>query len=61
MKPFAEVQRWLETIQKRPAVEKGVNVPDFFEMKEAMKTKEGEEGYAKHHSNWVVSCRFDGC
>lgn len=23
-------------------------------MKEAMKTKEGEEEYAKHHSNWVM-------
>ncbi|KAJ9648652.1 Glutathione S-transferase 2 [Neophaeococcomyces mojaviensis] len=53
-KPFARVQTWLETIQKRPAVEKGVNVPEKFEMKEAMKTKEGEEEYAKHHSNWVM-------
>ena len=31
-----------------------MNVPDKFEMKEAMKTKEGEEEYAKHHSNWVM-------
>lgn len=53
-KPFSNVQKWLETIQKRPAVEKGVNIPDKFEMKEAMKTKEGEEEYAKHHSNWVM-------
>lgn len=53
-KSFPEVQLWLETIQKRPAVERGVNVPDKFEMKEAMKTKEGEEEYAKHHSNWVM-------
>lgn len=53
-KGFTEVQTWLETIQKRPAVERGVNVPDKFEMKEAMKTKEGEEGFAKHHSNWVM-------
>ena len=44
----------METIQRRPAVEKGVNVPDKFEMKEAMKTKEGEEAYAKMHSNWVM-------
>ena len=35
-KPFSEVQTWLEAIQKRPAVERGVNVPDKFEMKEAM-------------------------
>lgn len=53
-KIFLEVQRWLETIQKRPAVQRGVNIPEKFEMKEAMKTKEGEEEYAKHHSNWVM-------
>lgn len=53
-KPFPEVQKWLETIQQRPAIERGVNVPDKFEMKEAMKTKEGEEAYAKMHSNWVM-------
>ncbi|CAJ2512737.1 Uu.00g008560.m01.CDS01 [Anthostomella pinea] len=52
--PFPEVKKWLGVIQKRPAVERGVNVPDKFEMKEAMKTKEGEEEYAKHHSNWVM-------
>lgn len=53
-KPFPALQKWLETIQKRPAVEKGNNIPDKFEMKEAMKTKEGAEEYAKHHSNWVM-------
>ena len=52
--PFPTVEKWLKTIQERPAVEKGVNIPDKFEMKEAMKTKEGEEEYAKHHSNWVM-------
>ena len=44
----------METIQRRPAVQRGVDVPDNFEMKEAMKTKEGEVEYAKHHSNWVM-------
>ncbi|KAK5115498.1 hypothetical protein LTR62_001157 [Meristemomyces frigidus] len=53
-KPFAALQRWLEVIQQRPAIQKGVDVPDKFEMKEAMKTKEGEEEYAKYHSNWVM-------
>ncbi|KAK5019935.1 Glutathione S-transferase 2 [Cryomyces antarcticus] len=53
-KPFARMQKWLETIQQRPAVEKGVNIPDKFEMKEAMKTKEGEEEYTKYHSSWVM-------
>lgn len=49
------MKAWLQSIQERPAVEKGVNIPDKFEMKEAMKTKEGEEEYAKHHSNWVIA------
>ncbi|KAK3666168.1 Glutathione S-transferase 2 [Elasticomyces elasticus] len=53
-KPFPELQRWLETIQQRPAVQRGVDVPEPFEMKEKMKTKEGEAEYAKHHSNWVM-------
>ncbi|QIW98746.1 hypothetical protein AMS68_004264 [Peltaster fructicola] len=53
-KQFSELQKWLETIQQRPAIQKGVDVPKKFEMKEAMKTKEGEEEYAKHHSNWVM-------
>ncbi|USW56212.1 Putative glutathione S-transferase, Thioredoxin-like superfamily [Septoria linicola] len=51
---FPAMKKWLETIQKREAVTKGCDVPDKFEMKEAMKTKEGEEEYAKHHSNWVM-------
>ncbi|CAK1367392.1 unnamed protein product [Cercospora beticola] len=53
-KSFEALQRWLETIQKREAVKRGCDVPDKFEMKEAMKTKEGAEDYAKHHSNWVM-------
>lgn len=52
--PFPAVQEWLGVIQDRPAVKKGVDIPEKFEMKEAMKTKEGEEEYAKHHSNWVM-------
>ncbi|KAF2234208.1 glutathione S-transferase GstA [Viridothelium virens] len=51
---FPNLTNWLETVNKRPAVQKGVNVPDKFEMKEAVKTQEGEEEYAKHHSNWVM-------
>ncbi|KAF2766542.1 glutathione S-transferase [Teratosphaeria nubilosa] len=53
-KAFPELGEWMGVIQRRPAVEKGVDIPDKFEMKEAMKTKEGEEEYAKHHSNWVM-------
>ena len=45
----------MTTIQERPATKKGVIIPDgSFEMKEKLKTKEGEEEYAKHHSNWVM-------
>lgn len=51
-KPYSEIEKWMAEINSRPATEKGCNVPDKFEMKEAMKTKEGEEEYAKHHSNW---------
>lgn len=51
---FPNVEKWMERIQKRPATEKGVNIPEKFEMKEAMRTKEGEEEFAKHHSNWVI-------
>jgi len=53
-KPFPELQMWLETIQQRPAIEKGVNIPVPFEMKQKMKSKEGEEEFAKHHSKWVM-------
>ncbi|KAI9699570.1 MAG: hypothetical protein M1820_007068 [Bogoriella megaspora] len=51
---FPKIQKWKAVIEERPATEKGVNIPDAFELREAMKTKEGEEEYAKHHSNWVM-------
>lgn len=51
---FSRTRKWKSEIEKRPATEKGLNVPDKFELREAMKTKEGEEEYAKHHSNWVM-------
>ncbi|KAI9685872.1 MAG: hypothetical protein M1822_004150 [Bathelium mastoideum] len=51
---FPKLQTWLDNINERPTIQKGVNVPEKFEMKERMKTKEGEEEYAKHHSNWVM-------
>ena len=51
---FKHVKRWLDGINSRSGVQAGLNVPEKFEMKEAMKTKEGEEAYAKMHSNWVM-------
>lgn len=54
LKPFPEVEKWLDAINQREATKKGVDIPEKFEMKEAMKTKEGEDEYEKHHSNWVM-------
>lgn len=54
LEAFAGIRRWKEAIEKRPATEKGLNVPDKFELREAMKTRKGEEEYTRHHSNWVM-------
>ncbi|PSK51621.1 hypothetical protein B9Z65_2888 [Elsinoe australis] len=54
LEKFPKIQKWKREIEARPATERGLNVPDKFELREAMKTKEGEEEYAKHHSNWVM-------
>ncbi|KAG8627538.1 hypothetical protein KVT40_005021 [Elsinoe batatas] len=32
----------------------GLNVPDKFELRDAMRSKEGEEEYARYHSGWVM-------
>jgi glutathione S-transferase len=45
----------VDKINDRPAVKRGLDVPEPFTMKEKMKMKEGEEGYAKYHSNWVMN------
>ncbi|CAN8101708.1 unnamed protein product [Discula destructiva] len=50
---FQRIRRWKQAIENRPATENGLNVPDKFELREAMKTKKGEE-YSKHHSSWVM-------
>ena len=52
---FPEIKTWLETIEKRPAVNKGMNVPDdFTKMKETMKDKKKSEEYAKQSSGWIM-------
>ena len=52
---FPEIKTWLETIEKRPAVHKGMNVPDdFSKMKEIMKNKEAADEYAKKSSGWIM-------
>ena len=42
----------MDKINDRPAVKRGLDVPEPFKMKEEIKTKEGKEKYAKYHSNW---------
>jgi glutathione S-transferase len=45
----------VEDIEKRPAVEKGMNVPDDFrKMKETMKDSKKSEEYAKKSSGWIM-------
>lgn len=39
---FPAIFEWMDVINGREAVKKGLNIPDNFEMKEKMKTKEGE-------------------
>jgi glutathione S-transferase len=53
------LKNWLNVIQQRDAVKRSIDVPDKFEMKEAMKTKDGEESYSKHHSNWVMKGQME--
>lgn len=52
---YPEIKVWLETIEKRAAVNKGMNVPDdFSKMKETMKDKKKSEEYAKQSSGWIM-------
>ncbi|KAM0719081.1 hypothetical protein Q7P37_004986 [Cladosporium fusiforme] len=63
---FPEIALWRASIEKRPAVEKGTNVPDEFKMKEIMRNKEKSEEYAKQSKSflyvliWVAICRECG-
>ncbi|MCJ1362170.1 hypothetical protein MMC16_001272 [Acarospora aff. strigata] len=51
---FKEVSAWVGRINERGAVMRGLDVPEPFEMKKKMQTKEGEEEYQKMHSQWVM-------
>ena len=51
---FKELGRWLKAIEGREAVERGVNVPEKFELRERMKSKESAEAYAKKNSQWIM-------
>ncbi|KAI4238988.1 MAG: hypothetical protein LQ349_000669 [Xanthoria aureola] len=54
VKPFELLNQWLDRINERSAVKRGLDVPEPFVMKEKLKSKEGEEEYAQHHSRWVM-------
>jgi glutathione S-transferase len=56
---FPRLAEWAHVIQQRDAVKRGVDGPDKFEMKEAMKTKKGEAEYAEYHSNWVMQGQME--
>jgi glutathione S-transferase len=52
---FPEIKPWMEAIEKRPAVIRGMNVPDDFKkMKETMKDEKKAEEYAKQSSGWIM-------
>ena len=51
---FKELEAWLKAIEDRPAVQKGLNVPDKFELKEKLKNEKTANEYAKQNSNWIV-------
>ena len=53
-KPYPEIEKWMDTIQKRPAVQKGVDVPVKFDVKEKMRDSKAADEYAKHHSSWIM-------
>lgn len=48
------VRAWLDAINQRPAVQRGLDVPEKFELREAMKSKEAMDAYEKMHSSWVM-------
>jgi len=51
---FRRLKEWVDRINARPAVQRGLDVPEPFEMKKKMQTKEGEEEYQKMHAGWVM-------
>jgi len=51
---FPEVREWVERINERPAVKRGLDVPEPFKLKEKLKDQGSADEYAKMHSNWVM-------
>ncbi|KAI4188095.1 MAG: hypothetical protein L6R41_002346 [Letrouitia leprolyta] len=54
VKQFKLLSQWVDRINDRPAVQRGLNVPEPFTMKEKMKNKDFAEEFAKKHSQWVM-------
>ncbi|KAI9748722.1 MAG: hypothetical protein M4579_007140 [Chaenotheca gracillima] len=51
---FKNVKDWQDRINARPAVQRGLDVPEPFEMKKKMQSKAGEEEFANMHSQWIM-------
>ncbi|KAL8937569.1 MAG: hypothetical protein Q9216_004366 [Gyalolechia sp. 2 TL-2023] len=52
---FPHLSQWVDRINDRPAVKRGLDVPDSFTtLKEKLKSKEAQEEYAKQASQWVL-------
>jgi glutathione S-transferase len=58
-KPFAEIEKWMHVINERPAVQRGINIPDEFKLKEIMSSKEKMDEHAKKASAWVMKGQED--
>lgn len=56
---FPHLKDWRDRINARPAIQKGLDVPEPFEMKKKMQSKEGEKEFEKYHSEWVMKGQND--
>ena len=54
MTQFRLLKEWLDRINARPAIQRGLDVPEPFEMKNKMQTKAGEEEYQRMHAGWIM-------
>ncbi|KAL9597312.1 MAG: hypothetical protein Q9219_005236 [cf. Caloplaca sp. 3 TL-2023] len=54
IKQFKLLSQWVDRINERPAVKRGLDIPEPFTLKEKLQSKEAEEEFAKHHSQWVM-------
>jgi glutathione S-transferase len=50
---FPELSKWVDRINERAAVNKGLNVPEKFTLKERMKDKASADAHAAETSKWI--------